>query len=223
MENFVITIARGYGSGGKEIGLKLAEQLGIECYERRLVKLASRLSGIEEDEFKEIDEKLRKKSFRSLLQKIPVGRDMDAVFHKFVSDDLLFEYQSRIILDLAKKESCIIVGKCADFVLKGHKNVVSVYIEAPRAFTRKRIMAKEQVSADVADYLISTTDKYRADYYEYYTNGNYWTNPVNYDITLNSSTMGIDGCIEMIKRCMELKLGWKPNEKKHQKAQVDDS
>ena len=206
METFVITIARGYGTGGKEIANKVAEGYGIECYESRIVTLASRLSGIEADEFREIDEKLRKKSLRTLLKRLPVIKDADAVLHTFVSDSLLFEYQAKIIRDLAEKESCVIVGKCADYVLKDYTNVVRVYIEAPRSFTRERIMKKENVTADTADYIISSTDQYRADYYKYYTGGNYWTNPVNYDITINSATMGIDGAAEMIRHCLEVKL-----------------
>lgn len=206
MENFVITIARGYGTGGKEIGQKIAEKLGIECYESRIVTLASRLSGIEADEFKEIDEKLRKKSLWSMLKKLPVVKDSDAVMHKFVSDNLLFEYQAKIIRDLYERESCVIVGKCADFVLKDYPNVLRVYIEAPRSYTRERIMRKENVTPDVADYMITNTDKYRAAYYSFYTEGNYWTNPVNYDLTLNSGTLGIDGCMEMTLNCLKVKL-----------------
>ena len=93
----------------------------------------------------------------------------------------------------------MIVGKCADYVLKGRKNVVSIYIEAPRAFCLERTMQRMKVSADVAAATIENTDKYRADYYKYYTKGNYWTNPVNYDMTLNSEKVGITGCVKMIE------------------------
>ena len=205
MDNFVITVARGYGTGGKEIAQKVAEAYGIECYESRIVTLASQLSGIEAEEYKEIDERLRKKSLLSILKNLPVVKDNKAVLHRFVSDNLLFEYQAKIIRELAEKESCVIVGKCADYVLKGKKNVVSVYIEATREYTRERIMRKQLVSPDTADEMITSTDKYRADYYAYYTGGNYWTNPVNYDLTLNSYTLGIDGCVEMIRHCLDVK------------------
>ena len=122
-----------------------------------------------------------------------------------ISDDRLFEYQSQIIRNLADQESCVIVGKCADYVLKGRKNVVSIYIEAPRAFCLERTMQRMKVSADVAAATIENTDKYRADYYKYYTKGNYWTNPVNYDMTLNSEKVGIAGCVKMIEEYLVMK------------------
>lgn len=207
MDNFIITIARGYGTGGKEIGTKIASAFGIECYERRILTLASQLSGIDEEEFKKIDEKVREKKFKSMLSRLPMISSSEAMLHKFVSDDLLFEYQAKIIRSLSKTESCVIVGKCADYILADAPNVVRVYIEAPREFTRKRIMEKQGVPMEIADDMITRTDKYRADYYMQYTHGNYWTNPVNYDITLNSATLGIDGCVKMIEHCLNEKLG----------------
>lgn len=207
MDNFIVTIARGYGTGGKEIGMKLAEAYGIQCYERRILTLASQLSGVGEEEFEKVDEKIREKNWKNMLSKLPMVKTSEAMFHKFVSDDFLFEYQAKIIRTLSKTESCVIVGKCADYVLKGMPNVVSVYIEAPREYTRKRIMEKQKVPKEIADDMITRTDKYRADYYAQYTHGNYWTNPVNYDITLNSSTLGIDGCVSMIEHCLKEKVG----------------
>ncbi|MDC7125338.1 MAG: cytidylate kinase-like family protein [Spirochaetales bacterium] len=207
MDNFIVTIARGFGSGGKRTAFQLAKDYGIECYESRILTLASQLSGIETDKFIEIDERLREKKAFDVLKKLPFVKNTDAVFHKFVSDQLLFDYQAKIIQKLAESKSCVIVGKCADFVLKDYKNVVSVYIEAPREYTRERIMNLKKVPAEIADDMITRTDKYRADYYEAYTNGNYWTNPVNYDLTLNSSTLGIEGCVYMIKHCLKQKLG----------------
>ena len=127
------------------------------------------------------------------------------IFSKFVSDDKLFEYQSEIIKDLAEKESCVIVGKCADYVLKGKPNVVSIYIEAPRAFCVNRTMENMGVSEEVANATIERTDKFRADYYEYYTHGNYWTNPVNYDMTLNSERVGVQNCVKTIEQYLIIK------------------
>lgn len=205
-EHFVVTFARGFGTGGKEIASKLAKELGIHCYENRILTLASQMSGLDEEIFREVDEKIRNKGgFASFLRGLPKAKSYIARNEKFVSDDKLFEYQSKIIENLAETESCVIVGKCADYVLRGNPRVVSVYIEAPRAFCLKRTMEKMGVTADVAASTITQTDKFRADYYAYYTGGNYWTNPVNYDITLNSEKVGIEGCVDMVKHLLSLK------------------
>lgn len=200
MENFIVTFARGFGTGGKEIASMLAKDLGIHCYENRILTLASQMSGLDEKLFLDINERIRSNGgFTGFLKGLPRSRQYIARNEKFVSDDRLFEYQSQIIRNLADQESCVIVGKCADYVLKGRKNVVSIYIEAPRAFCLERTMQRMKVSADVAAATIENTDKYRADYYKYYTKGNYWTNPVNYDMTLNSEKVGIAGCVKMIE------------------------
>ena len=164
MERFVVTFARGFGSGGKEIASMLAKDLGIHCYENRILTLASQMSGLDEKLFLDINERVRGNGgFTSFLRGLPRSRQYIARNEKFVSDDRLFEYQSQIIHNLADQESCVIVGKCADYVLRDKQNVVSIYIEAPRAFCLERTMQKMKVSADVAAATIENTDKYRAD------------------------------------------------------------
>lgn len=206
MEKFVVTFARGFGSGGKEIASMLAKDLGIHCYENRILTLASQMSGLDEKLFLDINERIRGNGgFTNFLRGLPKSRQYIARNEKFVSDDRLFEYQSQIINNLADQESCVIVGKCADYVLRDRQNVVSIYIEAPRAFCVERTMQKMKVSAKVASATIENTDKYRADYYKYYTHGNYWTNPVNYDMTLNSEKVGVERCVKVIEEYMILK------------------
>ncbi len=206
MESYVITIARGFGSGGKEIGSKLAEDLGIPCYENRILTLASQLSGLDEQLFDEVNEKMRGKKFSALLKGLPRSKKPNPADSEFVSDDRLFEFQKQIIENLANTESCVIIGKCADWVLKSYSNVISIYIEAPRAFCLKRVMNKMNVNEETAHASITMTDKYRAAYYEHYTGGNYWTNPVNYDLTLNSERVGIDNCVTVIKDYIKIKF-----------------
>ncbi|MGN0728704.1 AAA family ATPase [Treponema sp.] len=200
MENFTITVARGFGSGGKEIASKVAARLNIHCYENRILTLASQMSGIDRQIFEEVNEKLhqKKKGISALLKGLPRRKTPSPERNGFVSNDELYNYEKQIIIDLANTESSVIVGKAADWVLKDNPRVLSVYIEAPRSFCRPRIMEKLGVSAETADISITETDRYRAEYYDYYTGGNYWTNPVNYDITLNTARLGIDGCVEMI-------------------------
>ncbi len=206
MDNFVVTFARGFGTGGKEIASKLAKELGISCYENRILTLASQLSGLDENLFKSVDEKIRSNGgFSSFLKGLPRAKSYISRNEKFVSDDTLFEYQKKIINNLADTESCCIVGKCADYVLRGRQNVVSVYIEAPRSFCLERTIQHMGVTKEVAEATIKNTDKYRADYYQYYTHGNYWTNPVNYDLTINSEKVGIDNSVKLIKAYLEMK------------------
>lgn len=205
MDNFVVTFARGFGTGGKEIASKLAADLGIHCYENRILTLASQMSGLDKKIFEEVNEKMRVSGFSNFLKGLPRAKSYITRNEKFKSDDKLFEYQSQIIENLADTESCVIVGKCADYVLRGRQNVVSIYIEAPRSFCIQRTMEHMGVTEEVANATITQTDKFRADYYKYYTHGNYWTNPVNYDLTLNSEKVGIDECVKMIEQYLIIK------------------
>ncbi len=207
MDNYVITVARGFGSGGKEIASKIAKKLGIACYENRILTLASQYTGYDEEEFKRVDEKLDGNYFGKLLADLPRTLKPQAKKRGFHSDDRLFGYQAEIIRKLADTESCVIVGKCADYILRDYDNVISIYVEAPRDFCFPRIMEKMNVSEQEAHTLIEKTDKYRADYYKYYTHGNYWTNPVNYDMTLNSQRVGIDTCVELVIDYVQKKFG----------------
>jgi len=210
MERFVVTFARGFGTGGKEIASKLADSLGISCYENRILTLASQLSGLDENLFREVNERLRDKGgMLSFLRGLPSTRYSNYISRseKFVSDDKLFDFQKQIIENLADTESCVIVGKCADWVLRDRQNVVSVYVEAPRAFCVERTMRFMGVTEETANATIATNDQYRADYYKYYTKGNSWTNPVNYDLTINSERVGIEDSVELIRSYLAIK-GW---------------
>lgn len=207
MDHFVITIARGFGTGGRQIASQLADKLQIHSYENRILTLAAQKSGFDEHYFVESDERLNQSLIGTQLLALPKRLFPTPNTLPFKSNYKLFEYQKKIIQELADTESCIIVGKCADYILKDRKNVISVYIEAPRPYCRERIMKRMNVTAKEADRLISRTDKYRADYYKFYTNGNYWTNPVNYDITLNSQRLGQEGCINIILECLKMKMG----------------
>lgn len=206
MENYVITVARGFGSGGKQIASKLAKELGIHCYENRILTLASQMSGLDEQLFLEVNEKMREKKASSFLRGLPITSRPKPEEREFASDERLFEIQKQIIEHLADNESCIIVGKCADWILKDRDNVVSVYIEAPRRYCLREIMERMGVNEATAHKSIEQTDKYRAAYYEHYTGGNYWTNPVNYDLTLNSERVGMENCVNIILDYLKMKF-----------------
>lgn len=204
-EHYVITIARGFGSGGKAVAMGLAEELGIECYEHRLLALASEYSGYGEDFLNHFDETINGSILFSKIGKKVSELGLRPMTNAFRVNQHIFDIQSKVIKELVKTQSCIIVGKCADYILKDMDNVVSIYIEAPRAYCRKRIMDRKDVTAEQADELISETDKYRAEYYQFYTGGRSWTDPINYDMTLNSARVGHEGCITVIKNYLEMK------------------
>ncbi|MDD6482103.1 MAG: cytidylate kinase-like family protein [Lachnospiraceae bacterium] len=198
MKNYIITIARGFGSGGKYIGQKVGELLDIPCYEREILTMASEKSGINEAVFAEIDEKLRGSRIRNALRAMPCERTIYPQDKEFVSDNNLFQIQSEIIKALADEESCVIIGKCADYVLQNRPNVLSIYVDAPREYCVYHIMQKMSVSEKEANKLIEKTDKYRADYYRYYTKGGNWVNPTNYHLFLNSEKLGRNNCADII-------------------------
>ena len=204
MKRYVVTIARGFGSGGKEIGVKLGERLGIPCYDKQLLRMASDQSGINEALFNLADEKV---GIKDKLKGVPFNYVVEPSDKRFISNNNLFNIQSELIRNMAAEQSFIVIGKCADYVLKDFADVASFYIEAPRADCVASITKKMGVSEEEAGRLIEKTDKYRADYYEYYTKGNYWTNPVNYDMTLNSARIGRDRCVDIMERYIKVKFG----------------
>ncbi len=206
MKNYVITIARGFGSGGKEIGNQVAQRLGIPCYERQILKMASDTSGLNESLFTQADEKLKGSLLLKKLKGIPFHTVAEPQDKRFTSDVNLFNIQADIMRHLAEVSSCVIIGKCADYVLKDYDNVASFYIEAPRADCVKSIVNKLGVTEEEAHKIIKATDSYRADYYAYYTGGNYWTNPINYDMTLNSSRIGRENCVDVIEHYVKHKF-----------------
>jgi cytidylate kinase len=205
-DNFVITIARGFGSGGKEIGTKLARRLDIPVFERQILRLASDESGLNEALFGQVDEKLTGMSLAKKLRGIPFHEVAEPQDKRFVSEDNLYNIQAQIIRNLAETTSCVIIGKAADYVLRDYPNVASFYIEAPRNYCVRSIVDKLGVTEKEAHDLIRRTDKYRADYYRYYTQGGKWMLPTNYDMTLNSARVGRDRCVDIIEAYVKEKF-----------------
>lgn len=159
MDNFVITIARGFGSGEKQIGLALSKQLGIPCYENQILSMASNYSGINKDLFFfQVDEKLRGYHLIKRLMKSANKDDIvEPTDKSFISDVNLYNIQAKIIKELAKQQSCIIIGKCANHLLRDYDNTVSVYIEAPRAFCVKNVIERLGVTEEEAHRMIYQT------------------------------------------------------------------
>ncbi len=194
MSNKIITIGREFGSGGREIGLKLALALGIECYDSRLIEMASEDGKVDIERLREVEEK----KANSLLYSVYSDYTTIPNGYGLPMNDVLFNLQSKVIMELAKKESCIIIGRCADYVLKDMNDVLNVFIYADNSFKNKRIMDKYDVSEREAASMMKKQDKQRSYYYNFYTD-NRWGRKESYDLTLNSSRLGIDKCVSILK------------------------
>ncbi len=207
MEHYVITIARQYGSGGRTVGQMLADKLGIHYYDRELLKLASDASGINEQLFGNADENVKGKFLSKIAKKVYNGELIPPDSDDFTSNDNLFNYQAKIIRELAvQEESCVIIGRCADYVLKDYDNVLSVFVHAPKEFCLEQAAKKINLTGRELDRYVAKTDKYRADYYKYHT-GREWTDARNYDLCLNSSKLGFERCVEEIIAYKDVRLG----------------
>ncbi|MDD6036829.1 MAG: cytidylate kinase-like family protein [Lachnospiraceae bacterium] len=203
MENYVITIARGYGSGGRTIGKMLSEELNIPYYDRELLRLASDESGINEELFGKADENLKKSLLYKIARKEYKGELIPPDREDFVSNDNLFTYQAKVIKDLAAEGPCVIIGRCADYVLKDQPNVVRLYIHAPLKDCIERVRGILHGNDKELEKQILAIDKRRAAYYKYYT-GHEWTDAGNYDLCLNTGHMDYETCVKITKSFLEI-------------------
>ena len=197
----IITIARQYGSGGREIGEKVAKYLGIPIYDKQLITDAASKGSINEDILKSVDES----AANSLLYTLAMGSNiLGTTMHfgyKMPINDKLFILQSEVIKEYAEAGSCVIIGRCADYVLRDFENVFRIFIygDLDHRITRIEERHPEVKSSQIVD-VINKTDKRRASYYNYYT-GNKWGKYDNYDMAINSSTLGIEGTAMLIAAC----------------------
>jgi cytidylate kinase len=204
MGHTVITIARQYGSGGKTIGKMMAEELGIHFYDREIIRLASDESGISEQLFGQADEQPKSGILSRIAKRVYTGEVLPPDSDDFVSTDNLFNYQAKIIKQLAEEESCVIIGRCADYILKDCDHAVSVFIHAPFDFCMEQAMKKNSKTEDEMRKFIQKRDRYRGEYYKYHT-GQEWYDARNYDLCLDSSKLGFKGCVDAIKAYMKVR------------------
>ena len=204
MEKVIITIARQYGSGGRTIGEELAKKLGISYYDKDIIRMASEESGIHEQLFGRADENVSTKQRFFAKSGIYKGELIPPQSKDFTSDENLFNYQAKIIRQLAEESSCVIIGRCADHILADVPGVVRVFVHAPEDFCLQEAMKVNSLSVSDVQKLIAQTDEYRAHYYKYYT-GQEWKNAKNYDLSLDSSRLGFDGTVEAILSYIEVR------------------
>ncbi len=192
-DNRIITVGRQFGSNGRAIAKKLAELLGIKFYDKELILMAAERSNIHPDRIKDLDEK----PVNRWAYAMPGEPVNPAFINTLPVNDVLFEAQCQVIKELAKQEECIIVGRCADYVLKDHALCRNIFIYAPVEERIKVIADRFSLSEKEAKNLIRKTDKQRKYYYNYYTDGR-WGEMENYQMTFDSSVLGIDGTAEML-------------------------
>lgn len=192
MAKRIITISREFGSGGREIGERLAKELGYAFYDKELICEIAKISKLSE-EF--VEKRLESSPRNSLLSYIFVKRGWDGTS----KEDFLFDVQKRLIEEIARKECCVIVGRCADAILKGRDDVLSVFICADDEEKTKRIMERYGIGEKQAARMCKDTDKKRSSNHNYYTDG-VWGMASCYGLSVNSSMLGYEGCINLIAK-----------------------
>ena len=188
MKNRVITISREFGSGGRTIGKQTAAALKIPCYDRELVEKIAQQSGLDPD------------YVETASEDAPGGPIVSAFSHRDSvpnNADYIWTLQYRIITELAEKGPCVIVGRCADYILRDKADCLRVFVHADKEFRARRILKEYGEREIPAMQRLRDKDKRRAAYHRFYTDMK-WGHAQNYDLTLNSGTLGIDRCVEII-------------------------
>lgn len=202
MKKYVVTIARQFGSSGREVGQKLAELLGYGFYDKQLITLAAQKTGLDSGVLSSVDEK----PVSSLLYTLALGSSMynnGAEQITLPINDRLFVIQAEIIKELASKaEGAVIVGRCADYVLSEHDDLVRVFITADYTNRVKEVMARHDLTESKAKDAVIKTDKRRSNYYSYYT-GEKWGKADRYDLVVSTDKLGVEGAAQVIKDYIE--------------------
>lgn len=193
MKNHIITISREFGSGGRTIGKLVAEQLGIPCYDAQLVHELAEKSGFDENYIKEAGEYTPGSYIATLFTDRKFG---------LTNEDLLLEMQQKVICELAEKGPCVIVGRCADYILRDRADCLSVFIHADKEFRSQRIVSIYGEREESPEQRLSDKDKRRAAYHRFYTNMK-WGYAQNYKLCLDSGALDIDRCVETIAHLYE--------------------
>ena len=209
MEKFVINIGRQLGSGGRTVGEIIARRLGVRLYDKELINLAARESGICSEFFEKADEKESRGVISTVVSylRAPFVGD-DGGVTNVLSNDALFKIQSDVIRDVAERESCIFVGRCADYILREHPRRVDVFISASEADRIRRICARTGCTADEARAQMERGDARRAGYYNYYSSKT-WGAAATYHLCIDSSVFGDEGTADFILEFAARKLNMK--------------
>lgn len=199
MNNLVITIGREFGSGGKYIGERLAEELNLKFYDKSLLERVSKESQIDLSLLEETDEKEKNRFWYSLAMASFSNGNSANSFVGLPNNQKYFIEETKVIEEIAETENCIIVGRCSNHILKNHPNAIHIFLYAQdMVFKVERKLKYGNLTQKEAVKLIQKTDKERAAYYEYFTDGK-WGDKSEYDICIDTSKLGVDQTIELLK------------------------
>ena len=200
----IVTISREFGSGGREIGKRLADKLNVPFYDKELLEMASKESGIARELFVKNDESYTNSFLYSLVMgTYPVSPD-GRLNPELPLNHKIFLAQFETIKKLAEKGPCVIVGRCADYVLKEEPNVIDFFISGNMYDKKKRILERYDIEKPKVEEFIRKTDKRRASYYNYYTDMK-WGDARNFDLCINTSRTGIDGAVETMLAYIDIR------------------
>ena len=193
----VITISRQFGSGGHEVGEKLARQLDVPFYDKALISMAAKQSGLSEEVFANADEKATSSLLYSMVMgSYSFGARVPGI-NEMPINDKLFIIQSDIIKKAAAEGPCVIIGRCADYILREHDNCLNVFVHASKEERVRRSVAKKDCEERKASDFVTKKDKQRANYYNFYSNKR-WDDLQNYDITIDTSRFTVDEAVELL-------------------------
>jgi cytidylate kinase len=206
MERFVLAITRTCGSGATSISKMLADEYGIDLYDRNLLRLASEDSGIDEALFYNADEAVKKTLLYRVSKNVYNGELIPPESDNFTSDINLFNYQAKVLRELAEIESYIVIGRCGDYILRDKKNMISIFLTADEETCIQHEIERLSCNRKEAKKYITKNNKFRREYYSYHT-GRKWQDPANYDLCLNTGKLGYKKTVELIKNYVSLRVG----------------
>lgn len=202
MKKKIITISRQCGSGGRYIGEQLAKELGISCYDEKLMDMVVKASGFATEFIEDKGEHMTGSLLFNIASSLSYASNVFYGNGMTIQDEV-YLIQNRIIKELAEKEPCVIVGRCADYVLRDRKDCLNVFIHADEEDKIDRAIHSYGMPEKEAASILKKTDKARYNHYKYYTDRE-WGMSDNYDVCLNSSMFGIEGCVKIIKDIVEM-------------------
>ena len=203
MKKKIVTISRQYGSGGRYIGENLAKAMGVPCYDEKLIDMVAKESGFAQSFVAEKGERMTGSLLFNIASSLSFANNVFSINNGVTLQDEIYFTQNRIIKELADKGPCVIVGRCADYILREREDCLNVFIFADNESKIERAEKYFNITREEAPAVLKKKDKARANHYKYYTDQE-WGMASNYDLCLNSGLIGIEGCVKAIQQVLEL-------------------